>query len=81
MLLRSEPLNFSNNEIALFGFVAIVGVLLAPTIGMTIFFLGGAFGSWIGSYTYYKFNSEVALLTGTALLVHLIKNNTINLLS
>ncbi|OJD43539.1 hypothetical protein BAU23_19460 [Bacillus nitratireducens] len=29
---------------------------------MTIFFLGGAFGSWIGSYTYYKFNSEVTLL-------------------
>ncbi len=26
------------------------------------FFLGGAFGSWIGSYTYYKFNSEVTLL-------------------
>ena len=51
---------------------------------MTIFFLGGAFGSWIGSYTYYKFNSEVTLLIGTALplialLVHLIKNNTINL--
>lgn len=58
MLLRSEPLNFSNNEIALFGFVAIVGFLLAPTIGMTIFFLGGAFGSWIGSYTYYIFNSD-----------------------
>ena len=161
ILLRSEPLNFSNNEIALIGFVAIAGALLAPTIGkiadkgyiftmtnvsmalvlfsilllffvqdhsllsimlilisgisidigvsgnlllgqkvlfslnpeirnrlnglyMTIFFLGGAFGSWIGSYTYYKFNSEVALLIGTALplialFVHLIKNNTINL--
>ena len=161
MLLRSEPLNFSNNEIALIGFVAIAGALLAPTIGkiadkgyiftmtnvsmalvllsivllffvqdhsllsvililisgisidigvsgnlllgqkvifglnpeirnrlnglyMTIFFLGGAFGSWIGSYSYYKFNSEVTLLIGTALplialLVHLIKNNTINL--
>ncbi|MER2106962.1 MAG: MFS transporter [Solibacillus sp.] len=161
ILLRSEPLNFSNNEIALIGFVALAGALLAPTIGkiadkgyiftmtnvsmalvllsilllffvqdhsllsiililisgisidigvsgnlllgqkvifslnpeirnrlnglyMTIFFLGGAFGSWIGSYTYYKFNSEVALLIGTALplialLVHLIKNNTINL--
>ncbi|WP_198671322.1 MFS transporter [Paraliobacillus sp. X-1268] len=161
ILLRSEPLNFSNNEIALIGFVAIAGALLAPTIGkladkgyiftmtnvsmalvllsivllffaqdhsllsvililisgisidigvsgnlllgqkvifglnpeirnrlnglyMTIFFFGGAFGSWIGSYTYYKFNSEVALLIGTALpiialFVHLIKNNTINL--
>ena len=45
---------------------------------MTIFFLGGAFGSWIGSYTYYKFNSEVPLLIGAALplialFVHLIK--------
>ena len=161
ILLRSEPLHFSNNEIALFGFVAIGGALLTPTIGkiadkgfisimtnvsmmlvllsivllffvrdhsltsviliiisgisidigvsgnvllgqkvifglnpeirnrlnglyMTIFFLGGAFGSWIGSYTYYKFNSEVTLIIGTALplialLVHLIKNNTINL--
>ena len=162
ILLRSEPLNFSNNEIALIGFVAIAGALLAPTIGkiadkgyiftmtnvsmalvllaivllffvqdhsllsvililisgicidigvagnlllgqkviyglnpkirnrlnglyMAIFFLGGAFGSWIGSYSYYKFNSKVTLLIGTALplialLVHLIKNNTINLL-
>ncbi|PGX89174.1 MFS transporter, partial [Bacillus cereus] len=49
-----------------------------------IFFLGGAFGSWIGSYTYYKFNSEVTLLIGAALplislFVHLIKNNTKNL--
>ncbi|PGX91156.1 MFS transporter [Bacillus cereus] len=161
ILLRAEPLHFSNNEIALFGFVAIAGALLTPTIGkiadkgyiftmtnvsmalvllsivllffvqdhslfsvililisgicidigvagnlllgqkvifglnpeirnrlnglyMTIFFLGGAFGSWIGSYTYYKFNSEVTLLIGTALplialFVHLIKNNTINL--
>ncbi|WP_097158117.1 MFS transporter [Bacillus oleivorans] len=161
ILLRSEPLHFSNNEIALIGFVAIAGALLTPTIGkiadkgyiftmtnvsmalvllsivllffvqdhsllsviiilisgisidigvsgnlllgqkvifslnpeernrlnglyMTIFFLGGAFGSWIGSYTYYKFNSEATLLIGTALplialLVHLIKNNTINL--
>jgi predicted MFS family arabinose efflux permease len=161
ILLRSEPLHFSNTEIALFGFVAIAGALLTPTIGnladkgyiftmtnismalvllsivllffvkdhslfsvililisgisidigvagnlllgqkvifslnpeirnrlnglyMTIFFLGGAFGSWIGSYSYYKFNSEVTLLIGTALplialLVHLIKNNTINL--
>ncbi|NRG30559.1 MFS transporter [Niallia circulans] len=160
ILLRSEPLDFSNNEIALIGFVAIAGALLTPTIGkladkgyifsmtnvsmalvllsivllffvqdhsplsvililisgisidvgvsgnlllgqkvifslnpeernrlnglyMTIFFLGGAFGSWIGSYSYYKFNSEVPLLIGTALplialLVHLIKNNTIN---
>jgi len=48
---------------------------------MTIFFLGGAFGSWIGSYTYYKFNSEVTLLIGVAfpliaLFVHFIKNNT-----
>lgn len=161
MLLRSEPLNFSNNEIALISFVAIAGALLAPTIGkiadkgyiftmtnvsmvlvllsivllffvkdhslfsvililisgisidigvagnlllgqkvifglnpeirnrlnglyMTIFFLGGAFGSWIGSYSYYKFNSEVTLLIGTALplialFVHLIKNNNLNL--
>ncbi|RPK01507.1 hypothetical protein FH5_02348 [Priestia endophytica] len=161
ILLRSEPLHFSNNEIALFGFVAIAGALLTPTIGkiadkgfisimtnvsmmlvllsivllffvrdhsltsviliiisgisidigvsgnvllgqkvifglnpeirnrlnglyMTIFFLGGAFGSWIGGYTYYKFNSKVTLIIGTALplialLVHLIKNNTINL--
>ncbi|MEH7785296.1 MFS transporter, partial [Bacillus thuringiensis] len=52
---------------------------------MTIFFLGGAFGSWIGSYTYYKFNSEVTLLIGAALplialIVHLIHNNTISLL-
>ena len=158
ILLRSEPLHFSNNEIALFGFVAIAGALLTPTIGkiadkgyiftmtnvsmalvflsvvllffvqdhslfsvililisgicidigvagnlllgqkvifslnpeirnrlnglyMTIFFLGGAFGSWIGSYTYYKINSEVALLIGAAfpliaLFVHFIKNNT-----
>ncbi|HDR8117805.1 TPA: MFS transporter, partial [Bacillus cereus] len=162
ILLRSEPLHFSNNEIALFGFVAIAGALLTPTIGkiadkgyiftmtnvslalvllsivllffvqdhslfsiililisgicidigvagnlllgqkiifglnpeirnrlnglyMTIFFLGGAFGSWIGSYTYYKFNSEVTLLIGAALplialIVHLIHNNTISLL-
>ncbi len=161
ILLRSEPLHFSNNEIALIGFVAIAGALLTPAIGkiadkgyiftmtnvsmalvllsivllflvhdhslfslililisgisidigvsgnlllgqkvifglnpeirnrlnglyMTIFFLGGAFGSWIGSYTYYKFNSEVTLLIGIALplialLVHLIKNHTINL--
>ncbi|MEH7785295.1 MFS transporter, partial [Bacillus thuringiensis] len=33
ILLRSEPLHFSNNEIALFGFVAIAGALLTPTIG------------------------------------------------
>lgn len=161
ILLRSEPLHFSNTEIALFGFVAIAGALLTPTIGniadkgyiftmtnismalvllsivllffvkdhslfsvililisginidigvagnlllgqkvifslnpeirnrlnglyMTIFFFGGAFGSWIGSYSYYKFNSEVTLLIGTALplialLVHLIKNNKIDL--
>lgn len=159
ILLRS--LHFSNNEIALIGFVAIVGALLTPTIGkmadkgyifsmtngsmalvllsiillffvhdhsllsvilillsgisidigvsgnlivgqkviyglnpeirnrlnglyMTIFFLGGAFGSWAGSYAYYTFNSEVTLLIGTALplialFVHLIKNNTITL--
>ena len=161
ILLRSEPLHFSNNEIAIFGFVAIAGALLTPTIGkiadkgyiftmtnvsialvllsivllffvqnyslfsvililisgisidigvsgnlllgqkvifglnpeirnrlnglyMTIFFMGGAFGSWIGSYTYYKFNSEITLIIGTALplialLVHLIKNNPIKL--
>lgn len=159
ILLRSEPLHFSNNEIALIGFVAIAGALLTPTIGkiadkgyisimtnvsmtlvllsivlllfvqdhsltsviliiisgifidigvsgnlllgqkvifglnpemrnrlnglyMTIFFLGGAFGSWIGSYTYYKFNSEVTLFIGTALplialIVHLINNTTL----
>ena len=158
IFLRSKPLHFSNNEIALFGFVAIAGALLTPTIGkiadkgyiftmtnvsmvlvllsmvllffvrdhslfsvililisgisidigvagnlllgqkvifgmnpeirnrlnglyMTIFFLGGAFGSWIGSYTYYTFNYEISLLIGTALpiialLVHLMKNNT-----
>lgn len=33
---------------------------------MAIFFLGGVFGLWIGSYTYYKFNSEVTLLIGVA---------------
>lgn len=33
ILLRSEPLDFSNNEIALIGFVAIAGALLTPTIG------------------------------------------------
>lgn len=158
ILLRSEPLHYLNNEIALFGFVAIAGALLTPTIGkiadkgyiftmtnvsmalvllsiillffvqnhslfsmililisgvcidigvagnlllgqkvifslnpeirnrlnglyMTIFFLGGAVGSWVGSYTYYKFNSEVTLLIGAAfpliaLFVHFIKNNT-----
>ncbi|SCN10196.1 A0A063CLS5 (MFS transporter) [Bacillus wiedmannii] len=158
ILLRAEPLHYSNNEIALFGFVAIAGALLTPTIGkiadkgyiftmtnvsmalvllsiillffvqdhslfsmililisgvcidigvagnlllgqkvifslnpeirnrlnglyMTIFFLGGAVGSWVGSYTYYKFNSEVTLLIGAAfpliaLFVHFIKNNT-----
>ena len=162
IILRSEPLNFSNNEIALLSFVAIAGALVAPTIGkiadkgyifimtnismtlvllsiillffvkdhsllsiililisgisidigiagnlllgqkvifnlnpeirnrlnglyMTIFFLGGALGSWIGSYSYYKFNSEVTLLIGAALplialLVHLIKNHPLNLL-
>nr|WP_212944167.1 MFS transporter [Heyndrickxia oleronia] len=161
ILLRSEPLHFSNNEIALIGFVAIAGALLTPTIGkiadkgyisimtnvsmtlvllsivlllfvqdhsltsviliiisgifidigvsgnlllgqkvifglnpemrnrlnglyMTIFFLGGAFGSWIGSYTYYKFNSEITLLIGTALplialIVHLINNTRFKL--
>lgn len=51
---------------------------------MTIFFLGGAFGSWIGSYSYYQINSKVALLIGAALpliaiLVHLIKNPSIPL--
>ncbi|MGH0828084.1 MFS transporter [Bacillus pretiosus] len=158
ILLRAEPLHYSNNEIALFGFVAIAGALLTPTIGkiadkgyiftmtnvsmalvllsiillffvqdhslfsmililisgvcidigvagnlllgqkvifslnpeirnrlnglyMTIFFFGGAVGSWVGSYTYYKFNSEVTLLIGAAfplidLFVHFIKNNT-----
>lgn len=156
ILLRSETLHFSNNEIALIGFVALAGAILTPTIGkiadkgyislmtnvsmtlvllsivllffvrdhslssvililisgisidigvsgnlllgqkvifslnpkirnrlnglyMTIFFLGGAFGSWIGSYTYYKFNSEITLLIGTALpllalIVHLINS-------
>lgn len=33
ILLRSEPLHYLNNEIALFGFVAIAGALLTPTIG------------------------------------------------
>ncbi|WP_327911327.1 MFS transporter [Bacillus paramycoides] len=158
IFLRSEPLHYSNNEIALFGFVAITGAFLTPTIGkladkgyifimtnvsmvlvtisivllffvhdhsyfsvifilisgicidigvagnlllgqkvifglnpeirnrlnglyMTIFFLGGAFGSWIGSYAYYSFNSKIALLIGAAfpliaLFVHILKNNT-----
>lgn len=48
---------------------------------MTIFFLGGAFGSWIGSYAYYSFNSQIALLIGAAfpliaLFVYILKNNT-----
>lgn len=159
ILLRS--VGFSNNEIALIGFVAIAGAFLAPTIGkiadkgyifaltnismalvllsiillffihdhslfciiliiisgvsidigvsgnlllgqkviyglnpeirnrlnglyMTIFFLGGAFGSWIGSYSYYTYNSGVALLIGAALpiislVIHLIINRPINL--
>lgn len=33
ILLRSESLHFSNNEIALIGFVAIAGALLTPYIG------------------------------------------------
>lgn len=155
ILLRSESLRFSNNEIALIGFVAIAGALLTPYIGkladkgyiyvmtnvsiglvilsifllffvrdhsfisialivfsglvldigvagnmllgqkviyslnpsirnrlnglyMTIFFLGGAFGSWIGSYSYYQFSPEAALLFAIAfpllaLLVHIWK--------
>ncbi|MEK4749164.1 MFS transporter [Niallia sp. FSL W8-0177] len=155
ILLRSESLHFTNNEIALFGFVAIAGALLTPYIGklgdkgyiysmtnvsmvlvvvsifllffvkdhsilsialivisgiildigvsgnmllgqkvifslnpairnrlnglyMTIFFLGGAFGSWIGSYSYYQFSPNTALLLAIAfpmlaLLVHLKK--------
>ncbi|MBO1511333.1 MFS transporter [Metabacillus bambusae] len=163
ILLRSEPLHFSNNEIALIGFAAIAGALLTPTIGkiadkgyifimtnvsmvlvllsilllffvqdhslfsvililisgisidigvsgnlllgqkvifglnpeirnrlnglyMTIFFLGGAFGSWIGSYTYYKFNIVITLLIGTALpiialIVHVKQNNKLKLLN
>lgn len=48
---------------------------------MTIFFLGGSFGSWIGSYAYYSFNSKIALLISAAfpliaLFVHILKNNT-----
>ena len=135
ILLRSQPYSFSNNEIALIGFVAISGALVTPTIGkiayrghigrmtnismvfvilsiallffihdhsplsiililfsgisldigvagnlllgqkvifelnpgirnrlnglyMTVFFLGGAFGSWVGSYAYYTFNPK-----------------------
>ena len=159
ILLRSESLHFTNNEIALFGFVAIAGALLTPYIGklgdkgyiysmtnvsmvlvvvsifllffvkdhsilsialivisgiildigvsgnmllgqkvifslnpairnrlnglyMTIFFLGGAFGSWIGSYSYYQFSPDTALLLALAfpmlaLLVHLKKGKKI----
>lgn len=33
IFFRSEPLHYSNNEIALFGFVAIAGAFLIPTIG------------------------------------------------
>jgi predicted MFS family arabinose efflux permease len=159
ILLRSESLHFTNNEIALFGFVAIAGALLTPYIGklgdkgyiysmtnvsmvlvvvsifllffvkdhsilsialivisgiildigvsgnmllgqkvifslnpairnrlnglyMTIFFLGGAFGSWIGSYSYYQFSPDTALLLAIAfpmlaLLVHLKKGKKI----
>lgn len=45
---------------------------------MTIFFLGGAFGSWIGSYSYYQFSPEAALLFAIAfpllaLFVHIWK--------
>ena len=45
---------------------------------MTIFFLGGAFGSWIGGYSYYSFNVEIAFMIGMvlpliALVVHLSK--------
>lgn len=157
ILLRSESLDFSNNEIALIGFVAIAGALLTPYIGkladrgyiyvmtnvsmglvilsifllffvrdhsfisialiifsglvldigvagnmllgqkviyslnpsirnrlnglyMTIFFLGGAFGSWIGSYSYYQFSPEVSLLFAIAfptlaIIVHVWKGN------
>jgi len=44
---------------------------------MTIFFLGGAFGSFIGTYSYYKFNVNTTLVIGVilpliALVVHLI---------
>lgn len=31
---------------------------------MTIFFLGGAFGSWIGSYTYYTMNTTTSFAIG-----------------
>ncbi|MGV3240537.1 hypothetical protein ACEF17_10525, partial [Streptococcus hyovaginalis] len=49
---------------------------------MTIFFLGGAFGSWIGSYSYYQFSPNTALLLAMAfpmlaLLVHLKKGKKI----
>ncbi|EOP48993.1 hypothetical protein IKQ_05367 [Bacillus cereus VDM053] len=33
IFLRSEPLHYSNNEIVLFGFVAIAGAFLISTIG------------------------------------------------
>ena len=161
MPISLRSLDYSNNEIACIGFVAIAGAFLAPTIGkladkgyifaltnlsmalvllsilllffvqdhsrlgiiiiiisgisidigvsgnlllgqkviyglnpevrnrlnglyMTIFFLGGALGSWIGSYFYYQFSSNFALLIGAALplialLVHLLKNYPINL--
>ncbi|WP_051624293.1 MFS transporter [Clostridium akagii] len=44
---------------------------------MTIFFLGGAFGSFIGTYSYYKFSINTALMIGLvlpliALVVHII---------
>lgn len=163
ILLRSESLHYSNNEIALIGFVAIAGALLTPYIGkladkgyiyimtnvsmglvifsilllffvkdhsyisiglivisgivldigvsgnmllgqkviyslnpsirnrlnglyMTIFFLGGAFGSWIGSYSYYQFSPEISLLFAIAfpilaLIVHMWKGNSTSHLS
>ncbi len=163
ILLRSESLDFSNNEIALIGFVAIAGALLTPYIGkladkgyiyimtnvsmglvilsifllffvrdhsfisialivfsglvldigvagnmllgqkviyslnpsirnrlnglyMTIFFLGGAFGSWIGSYSYYQFSPEISLLFAIAfptlaIIVHVWKGNRTSHLS
>lgn len=34
---------------------------------MAIFFLGGAFGSWVASYSYYTFGSTTSLIIGAAL--------------
>jgi predicted MFS family arabinose efflux permease len=155
ILLRT--LDYTSTEIAVFGFVSIIGALLTPTIGkladkgliysltnvsivlvtlsvvllffvqdhsiaaiallmisgiileigvagnlllgqkviyslnpalrnrlnglyMTTFFLGGAFGSFIGSYSYFEFGTPTALIIGfslplAALSVHIFKGN------